>query len=101
MGERCQDRRQRRQEGLRHRRHRRHLLPHHGLDPGQRLGRLRIGRHRHPLLLPQIEIAAREILEVGRFGHGPEYTDAGRGLPMAMAGTGRRNEYFNRLQLTA
>jgi len=68
--ERAEDRRQRGEERLGHRRGRGHLLAHHAIESGHGLGGFRIGGHRRPLLLPQIEIAAREVLEVGRFGHG-------------------------------
>jgi len=67
---RAEDRRQRGKECLGHGRGGGHLLAHHAIQPRHRLGGFRVGGHRRPLLLPQIEIAAREILEIGRFGHG-------------------------------
>lgn len=66
----AEERRQGGEEGLGHRCGGSHLLAHHAVEPGHGLGGLGIGGHRRPLLLPQVQIAAREILEFGRFGHG-------------------------------
>jgi len=60
------------------------ILPHRrrGRDPAagqlyhaqERFGQLRVGRSRSNLVLPELDIAAGQGFEVGRLGHGADYT---------------------------
>jgi hypothetical protein len=56
---------------------RRDTLDHQGIGSGQNIRHFRIVQPRRHLLLPEIEIAARELVGIGRIGHGPDYNGSG------------------------